>query len=495
MRGQRLLDQAIDRLATARSRIKRIERRELWEFRRWLQNTDNLLHLSIVLFVPVVIGFVTYLSNQVQTLSFLLFPPLASGTYTLFSDPDGRHADPVRFVASLSIGAICGLISYTATAWVYDGVGSALVHPESAALAIFLTGLVTWAGHIEAPSAFSTALLALVTGDVEPVTYVVSVFLAAVFVAGAFVVWRETFYEKRAEYLYETVRGDDHVLVPMRGETAERTALFGARLAAAHEAGKVVLLDVVSEAETASADGGVSTFEDSRRIHEVAPFDDDTEEVAAAPKVAAETRETVERLERCASDIHTRVGVPCEVVVVAGDSVSATIEAGQNANCDLVVTPYEEDRGTLSRYIRGIFASRFDAVAFRSVRDRVRWSRVLVLVARPGDVAHGMIDFASRLTGDSGTVSVTTCIGSEVERRTAETHLDHLVETVEGNVETRVSRSPVQDFIAANADDYDLLVIGSSGERSPASRFVSPPTFERVQDLECDVAVFDRGNL
>jgi nucleotide-binding universal stress UspA family protein len=120
---------------------------------------------------------------------------------------------------------------------------------------------------------------------------------------------------------------------------------------------------------------------------------------------------------------------------------------------------------------------------------------VLVLVARPGDVAHGMIDFASRLTGDSGTVSVTTCIGSEVERRTAETHLDHLVETVEGNVETRVSRSPVQDFIAANADDYDLLVIGSSGERSPASRFVSPPTFERVQDLECDVAVFDRGNL
>ncbi|MFB6252192.1 MAG: HPP family protein [Halobellus sp.] len=493
MRGQRLLDAALERITAVRSRARRIERRELWEFQRWLQNTDNLLHLSIVLVVPVVIGFVTYLSNQIQTLSFLLFPPLASGTYTLFSDPDGRHADPVRFVASLSLGAVCGLISYTTTAWVYGGVGSALVHPESAALAIFLTGLVTWAGHIEAPSAFSTALLALVTGDVDPVTYVVSVFLAAVFVAGAFVLWRETLYEKRAEYLYETVQGDDHVLVPMRGETAKRTALFGARLAAAHEAGKVVLLEVVSDSDAASVDGRGSTVDETQSIHEVAPFDD--EEAAAAPKVASKTREAVERLERCASHIHTRIGVPCEVIVVAGDPVQATIEAGQNANCDLVVTPYEEDRGTLSPYVRGIFTSQFDTVAFRSVRDRDRWSRVLVLVARPGDVAHGMIDFAARLTGNRGTVSVATCIGSEVERRQAETHLDHLVETVEGNVETRVSRSPVQDFITANADDYDLLVLGSSGERSPASRFVSPPTFQRVQDLECDVAVFDRGHL
>ncbi|MFB6089923.1 MAG: universal stress protein [Halobellus sp.] len=507
MRGERLFDAAAERLAAARSRVRRIERRELSEFRRWIQNTDNLLHLSIVLFVPVVIGIVTYLSNHVQTLSFLLFPPLASGTYTLFSDPDGRHADPLRFVASLSSGALCGLAAYETARWLYGRAGGAFVHPESAALAIFLTGLVTWAAHVEAPSAFSTALLALVTGDVDPVTYVVSIFLAASFVAGVFVVWRKTFYEKRAEYLYETVHGDDHVLVPMRGETAERTALFGARLAAAHEAGKVVLLDIVPEDVADAFDpedpspfresvvepnrGDGADFGAIDGDGEADPGDGgDGEEPDAS---AMPMRETVQRLERCAANVHTRVGVPCEVVVVSGDPVTATMEAARDANCDLVVTPYEEDRGTLSSYVRGIFAGELDAVAFRSVRDQRRWDRVLVLVARPGDVAHGMIDFATRLTGDRGTVSVTTCIGSEVERRTAETHLDHLVETASGNVETRVARSDVDDFIAANAGNYDLLVLGSSGERSPASRFVSPPTFQRLQELECDVAVFDPG--
>ncbi|MFB6092333.1 MAG: universal stress protein, partial [Haloquadratum sp.] len=204
--------------------------------------------------------------------------------------------------------------------------------------------------------------------------------------------------------------------------------------------------------------------------------------------------EAVERLERCASTIRTRVGVPCEVVVVEGDPVPATIEAARNANCDLVVTPYEEHHGTLSEYVRGIFGGPLDAVAFRSGTDRRRWKRVLVLVARPGDTAHGMVDFATRLAGDRGTVSVTTCIGNEVERRRAETQLDHLVDTAEGNIETRVSRASVDQFIASNAEHYDLLVIGSSGERSPASRFVSPPTFHRIQDVDCDVAVFDRGH-
>ena len=506
MFGRRLLDAALEALAAARNRLRRIERREASELRRWVQNTGNLLHLSIVLFIPVVIGFVTYLSNQVQTLSFLLFPPLASGTYTLVSDPEGQYADPLRFVASLTVGALCGLAAYTVTTWAYGPIETGIVHPESAALAIFLTGLVTWAARIEAPSAFSTALLALVTGDVEPVTYVASIFLAATVVATAFVVWREEFYEKRAQYLYETVHGDDHVLVPMRGETAERTALFGARLAAAHEAGKVVLFDVLStaEAEATEAEAVEAEAADADTSAESAASVAGGEDATAT--TAAETtgergddtdapvaNESVQRLERCADVIRTRVGVPCEVVVVAGDPVPATVEAARNANCDLVVTPYEEDRGTLSGYVRGIFDSDLDAVAFRSVSERRRWSRVLVLVARPGDVAHGMVDFATRLTGQRGTVSVTTCIGGEVERRPAERRLDRLVETVEGNIETRVARSPVDEFIAANADNYDLLVIGSSGERSPASRFVSPPTFERVQHLDCDVAVFDRG--
>ena len=158
------------------------------------------------------------------------------------------------------------------------------------------------------------------------------------------------------------------------------------------------------------------------------------------------------------------------------------------------MTPYETDDGAPSAYLRGVFAGPFDAVAFRSQSDRRRWARVLVLVARPGDTAHGMIDFATRLAG-TGTVSVTTCIDAESERRRAETRLERLVETVGGSVETRVARSSVESFVAANADAYDLIVVGSSGERSPASRLISPPTFGRLDDLDCDIAVFNRGTV
>jgi nucleotide-binding universal stress UspA family protein len=103
-----------------------------------------------------------------------------------------------------------------------------------------------------------------------------------------------------------------------------------------------------------------------------------------------------------------------------------------------------------------------------------------------------MIDFATRLAG-TGTVSVTTCIRTESERRAAESRLERLVETADGAIETRVARSSVESFVAENAESYDLIVLGSSGERSPASRFVSPPTYKRLQDADCDVAVFNRG--
>jgi nucleotide-binding universal stress UspA family protein len=519
MSGRRPLDAVSERLAAVRRRLGRIERRERSELRRWIQNTANLLHLSVVVFVPLVLAAVTYLSNQVQTLSFLLFPPLAAGAYTLFSDPEGRYADPVRFVASLSTGAVCGLASYTAVVVAYGGVPTGVIRPESAALAVFLTGIVTWAAGIESPSAFSTALLALVTGEVDPVTYVVSVAVATTFVAAVFTVWRERFYGRRAEYLYETVRGDDHVLVPMRGETAVQAAFFGARLAAAHDAGKVVLLDIVDDAAdsdaasgppvgndegtTAAGDGAPSGSDASSQIRAtdsaetpggIDPHrrDDDVDGGSTDGSLSPTTAETVARLEECAESIRTQVGVPCEVAVVAGSPVGATIGAARTANCDLVVVPDGEGGSTPSTYLTGIFAGPIDAIAFRSGSDRRRWRRVLVLVARPGDTAHGMIDFATRLAG-TGTVSVTTCIGAESERRTAESRLERLVETAAGAIETRVARSSVESFVAENAGSYDLIVLGSSGERSPASRLVSPPTYERLRDADCDVAVFNRG--
>jgi hypothetical protein len=90
-------------------------------------------------------------------------------------------------------------------------------------------------------------------------------------------------------------------------------------------------------------------------------------------------------------------------------------------------------------------------------------------------------------------VSVCTCIDSEANRRPAETRLANLVETARGDVETRVSRSDLVEFIEANVEAYDLVVVGSSRDRSAASRFFSPPTFERLADVDCDLAVVDRG--
>lgn len=486
-RLRRLAADVAARLSAFVARVRRAERRELSEFRRWLENTSNLLHFSILLFVPLLIGLVTFLSGRVGTLSYLLFPPLAAGTYTLFSDPEGRYASPTKFVASLTTGAVCGLASLWVTAPVFGTPQTAVPHPGSAALAVFLTAVVTWAADVEAPSAFSTALLTLVSNPATQLSqtesaaaYVVNIFAASLIVAGAFVVWRREFYERRAEYFYETVNADDHVLVPMRGADAPRTALFGARLAAAHEAGKVVLLGIVEgdlsdhlpEGDGAAASEG-----------------DETDRLPPA------VDETVSELESCAADVRSRVGVPCEVVVAAGDPVPTTVQAARNANCDLIVTPYEEDHGLLSEYVRGVFGSPFDTVAFRSVGEAKHWRRVLVLVSRPGDTAHAMIDFATRLVGRRGVVSVTTCITNEVERRRAETRLANLVETADGPLETRVSRSDVESFISANADAYDLVILGSSGERSAASRFVAPPTFERIRQVDSDVAVFDRGDV
>lgn len=496
----------LSRLAVLANRLRRFERREASEFRRWVQNTNNLLHLVVVVAVPVLIALVTYVSNVVPQFSFLLFPPLAAGAYTLFSNPEGRYAEPGKFVAGLTVGALCGLGAFELTETIYGVSGNAFVYPQSAALAVLLAGLATWAADIEAPSAFSTALLTLVAGRVDPVAYVVSIFLASSIVAAVFVVWRSRFYERRARYLYETVRGDDHVLVPMRGETARRTALFGARLAAAHEAGKVVLLDVVPP-ERLPDDGSGSPppshrtrsgpvgrgGSSARRGRAVADEGDAAGPSGIGDLRSRETDAAVERLESCASEIRTRIGVPCEVVVAAGDPVSTTVQTATNANCDLVVTPYEEDRGLLSEFVRGVFRSRFDAVAFKSATETARWRRVLVLVARPGDTAHAMIDFSTRLAGRSGVVSVTTCIASEVERRAAESRLANLVETASGPIETRVSRSDVASFVDANASAYDLLVIGSSLDRSAASRFVAPPTFQRIREADCDVAVFNRG--
>jgi len=543
-------------LATALARGRRLERREVASFRRWIENTSNLVHLSVLLLVPLLMALVTVLSNALAQLSFLLFPPLASGTYTLFADPEGKYADPVRFVAGLTVGGICGWTALELSVWAYGVPAGALgVHPESAALAVLLTGGATWALDVEIPSAFSTALLILLVNEASasPLEYVLAVLLSASVVAVTFALWRSRFYERRARYLYESTRGDDHVLVPVRGETGSLTAVFGARLAAAHDAGKVVLLDVVDDERRAAVQRRLIGADDAVRTRDVgettADADGDeagTDAATAASEDATTTEagddattaeagddattaeaghvvmrdesddpspfdtgvaadaddvsrraaaEAAETLEGVASRIRTRIGVPCEVVVAAGSPIDATLRTARETNCDLIVAPYETEQGFLSGYVRALFRGRIDTVAVRSRRGQERWKRVLVAVSRPGDSAHAMIDFAERLAGRTGSVSLCTCIDSEVQRRPAEDRLANLAETATGSVETRVARADIEAFLDANADAYDLVIIGSSRDRSAASRFVSPPTFERIQEIDTDVAVVDRGDV
>lgn len=94
-----MFDSPVGRLRALRRRIGRLRRREVAEFRLWLENTQNLLHISVLVLLPLLVGAVTALANATELLPYLLFPPLASGTYTLFADPEGRIASPTGSIS------------------------------------------------------------------------------------------------------------------------------------------------------------------------------------------------------------------------------------------------------------------------------------------------------------------------------------------------------------------------------------------------------------
>lgn len=493
-----MLDGVRARYRTLRYRLRRFERHEIRAFRVWIEHTRNLIHLTILLVMPLVIGGLTVLSNAFEALPFLLFPPLASGTYTLFAHPEAEHATPRRFVGGITAGAVCGWLALELSARYWYRVDPAAfeIHAGAAAFGIFLTGLVTWLLDTQAASAYSSALLLLVADVVgpsgtetitvlgeavsPPSTYVLGVFFSSVLVSGVFVLWRDRFYEQRAQYLYQSTEGDDRVLVPMRDGNAAATAMLAARLAAAHDAGKVVLLSILDPGQ--ASDSGAGHI--------------DSEELAmASPSGGPATAPAAETLERQARRIETQVGIPCQVVITEAGStpVRTTLQAADETGCNLICTPYETRYGRLAPFIRGLFDGRTDVLVHRSVNGREQWRRVLVPVRQAGNVAHSMIDFATRLAGPTGHVAVCHCITSETRRRPAERMLADLVETVEGNLETRVARSSIEDFLEATAGQYDLVLIGASTDRSTASRFISPPTFERIRGLDCEVAILDRN--
>lgn len=469
-------------------RLRRIERREVADLRNWLEHTRNLLHLSVLVLLPLLIAFVTYLSNAIDLLPFLLFPPLAAGTHTLFAHPESRYASPRRFVGGLTTGALCGWLALEVTArfWYQVPPTAFEVLPGAAAFGVFLTGLVTWALDIEESSAFSTALLVLVTGAAQPI-YVLSVLASTTIIAGVFVVWRRHFYEQRGRYLYRSTKGDDHVLVPMRGPHPDATAMLAARLAAAHDAGKVVLLDVVADEEVAAVERAML----AERADDGGTGDDGPTQEVAEERLG---REAVADLEHRAARIEAEVDVPCEVVVAAdgGDLTGTVLGAAREASCDLIVVPDEPTDGRASPLGQGLVRGDVDVLLHRSTDGREVWPRVLVPVRKAGDVAHAMIDLAGRLA-DPGQVAVCHCIGNERERRQAEEMLANLVETVPAGIETRVARASIEAFLDRTAPNYDLVVVGASTDRSAASRLLAPPTSERLADLACDVAIVHRA--
>ncbi|MFA9415800.1 HPP family protein [Natrinema sp. HArc-T2] len=452
-------------------RLRRLERRELDAFLRWVERTGNLLHLSVLVFVPLLIAAVTWLSNATAAVSFLLFPPLASGTYTLFADPEGAYATPSKFIGGMTAGALCGWLALAlVSAAGFDG---GTVSASGAALSVFFTGVCTWALDLEEPAAFSTALLVLLTGSAQLV-YVLGIVVSSTFVAVSFVVWRRHFYQQRARYLYGTTTGDDHVLVPM-GDADETVARFAAAVAGAHDAGKIVLFDVVDETDAEQRDDG---------------HGESTPVERAAGDVARQ-------LESLSSDLETAYDVSCEAVVAAAPDQSAglVLRTARQQNCDLVVAPYaEHESGGLSSFLKGLFDSEIDVIAFRSNGTRRRrWRSSLVAVRGAGDTARAMVDFAIRVTESGRPVTVSTCIDSESDRRSAEGTLADLVDAFSGRFETHVVTASVEIYLSRVTPRYDVCFVGSSTDRSAASRFVSPPTFRKLSDLEADVAIVHRG--
>lgn len=488
-----------ERVSALLARVRRLERRELRALLAWLENTQNLVHVSILLFVPLLVGAVSLLSRTLPGISFLLFPPLASATYTLFSDPEGRFASPWRFVGGLSLGAICGWIALETGALLYGvPVGGLEVDAAGAAFAVFLAGTTTWLLDLEEPAAFSTALLVLVT-KTSQLAYVVSVFVSSAFVVGVFLLWRGRFFEQRAEYLYASTQGDDHVLVPWRGDYPLATARLAAGIAAAHDTAKVVLFGTV-DAESVADAPGVDVEETpigdgGRPDDEASGVEGGSDHGSGADEPA--TDGPTLGLDAVATDLEREFGIPCEVLVAATEDGTASagrvLRAVHDANCDLIVTPFETRDGHLSAFVHDLFRSDTDVLVHRSYDGREAWTDVLVPVRKAGDVAHKMIDFAIRLAGEEGRVSVCHCVPTDRDRGRAERMLGDLVETVPRNVETRIARADIETYLGRVAGDYDLVVVGSSADRSAASRFVSRPTFERIEDVACDVAILDRN--
>ncbi|MFB9813825.1 HPP family protein [Haloarcula sebkhae] len=470
------------RILNAKREFHRRKRTRVRALRRWLEDTENLLHICVLVIVPLLIAAVTWLSNMSPVVSFLVYPPLASGTYTLFADPHGRYSDARRFVGGMTVGAVSGWLALELTAqfWYTVPPTQFQVHSGAAALGIFLTGALTWLLDLEVPTAYSSALLVLVTGS-EQLRYVAGISVASAIIAGLFIFWRREFYRERAQYLFQSTSGNDQILVPIGGENATSLALFAGQIAAAHDAGKVVLMDSVTTETIDQLEADLATSES------------ETEPTEKRDRLAEDmiTEQSLSRLERIQESLTSAVDISCEfVVAVESDGPGETVlRTAADENCDLVVAPYEVNEARPTKYVRQILGGPTDVIAFRSATGMTEWRHVLVMVRAAGPVANAMLEFTQRLCPTYGTISVCTCIEKRASRRNAEIMLENLEQPFDRPVETRVAHDSVEHFLERNATNYDLVVLGASTDRSTFSRLLSEPTHESLRDLDCDLAV------
>lgn len=386
-------------------------------FRSLLEDTTVLLHLSGLFLVSLIIFIVAEIAN-LSHFPYLLFPPLASASFTVSYDPESEFSDIKNIILGLTLGALSGWISL-------EIVGFGAI---SYILGIFMTGIFTWFSSAEHPSAYSSAVLAIFSRE-SSFLYVIAVFLSSTFLGLISHGWK-IFYEGRANYLYESTR-EDTVLVPANLLYAK----LGARIASGNnKKGKVIILG------------------------------------------KRETYGKKEEIESIAKKLEDRFKIRTEIAIIKEKDPKAVLEVAKKYSCDIIVSSWEE-----KQFTQKLFEGDCDVVALEGA-EKIKQKKMedsLVPIREENELSHLMIELASRLTD---TVSVLKIIERKKELRSAEKEIEELIDGFRGHFETRVRHAtkPIEDIISKTSIEYDIMFIGASTDRTAVSRLLSPSILEKV---------------
>lgn len=409
--------------------------RSLRGLRRWLSDTSNLTHFSVLVFAPFLVIVLIEL-GVLSHISYLLFPPLAAATFTLFFEPEDIYSELHRVTVGLWIGAFVGWLMFELIG--FGGV--------SAGLAIFFTGIVTWLTGTEHPSAFSTSILAVVLRT-DSFVYVVAVIVSTSFVAAVFYLWKTRFFERRSSILYESTWSDDRILVPVDTEAGPELGL-PARIAGAHENGQLVLVQSVEDASEEAAD----------------------------------------RLEELAAGIREEHDLRVEVAVVQSDRPlhADLLEVVDRYDCDSVFLSWQRRQDI---DLQPLFDHRVDVMLLCADGPVERVHDVLVPVPEDRRLSHVLVDIGLRVT--EGTVCISAMIGSEDDRRPTEQRVLDIIDGFDGSFETRVANTggSVVDLICRESTEYDLVVMG----QRPAGQVPSDQVRELADRLDRPLLVIETG--